>query len=56
MNSRIIDLLGTFGLNDRLTSRSLLPENHVIDYDKVEVILGQLRKKSIDWLTHSIEA
>lgn len=56
MNSRITDLLSTFGLSDRLTSGTLLPEVNKIDYTKVESILGQLRKKSIDWLTHSIEA
>ena len=56
MNSRITDLLSTFGLSDRLTSGTLLPEGNKIDYTKVESILGQLRKKSIDWLTHSIEA
>lgn len=56
MNSRITDLLSTFGLSDRLTSCSLLPEENKIDYTEVESILGRLRKKSIDWLTHSIEA
>lgn len=56
MNSRIIDLLNTFGISDRLASDTLLPEENIIDYGKVQSILVQLRKKSIDWLTHSIEA
>ena len=55
MNSRITDLLKTFGLSDRLSNDALLTSQS-IDYNQVEPILCKLRKESKDWLANSINS
>lgn len=55
MNSRITDLLKTFGLSDRLSNDALLTSQN-IDYNQVEPILCKLRKESKDWLVNSINS
>lgn len=54
-NSRIYDVLNTFGLHDRLYSSD--DENCAmpIDYSKPSAILECLRKDSSDWLLNAIE-
>lgn len=54
--ARIYSLLSMFGLEDRLTSASTLDVKNIpsIDYSKVDVILDELRNKSISFLEKAL--
>ena len=55
-NSRVLDLLETIGLNDRLFKgkHSLKTTELKIDYDRIERTLEALRQKSIEYLKNAI--
>lgn len=54
-NSRIYDILDTFGLQDRFYSDDNMSWSKPIDFSKPAMILKNLRKDSIDWLINAIE-
>lgn len=54
-NSRIYDILNTFGLQDRLYSSNNDNWAKHIDYSKISTKLENLRKDSVDWLINAIE-
>lgn len=57
VNFRYIDLLETFNLEERYVGNNLMEQLHLmkpIDYDKVDSILKQLKKDSIDFLAGAL--
>lgn len=55
-NSRLSDILGKLGLDQRLLSDTdpVEPANHVIDWDDVHARLERRRQESIDFLKNSL--
>lgn len=55
-NSRVLDLLETFGLEERLFKEKYTLKNvkSKINYDRIENIIEDLRKKSIEFLKNAI--
>ena len=57
-NSRIDSLLSIFGLKERLFKSDLNAENAIdaeIDYERVDLILSDLRDKSMDFFKSCLE-
>lgn len=54
-NSRIYDVLKTFGLQDRMYSNDEDNWSKPVNFDKPSAILDNLRKDSVDWLINAIE-
>ena len=54
-NSRIYDLLNHFGLNDRIYIQNSNKWIESIDYTKVQLILSDDRKESLNYLVDAIE-
>lgn len=57
-NSRVLDLLETLGLEERLFEEKYTLENirSKINYDRIENILEDFRKKSIEYLKNAIHS
>lgn len=56
MNSRLYDLLNTYGLSDRLISNFEALDSLVsIDYKAVKEVLTKKKKESVDFLTNSLK-
>ena len=54
-NSRIYDLLEHYGLTDRIYDKDNLSWTENIDYERVQKILDDDRKRSLDYLVNAIE-
>lgn len=54
-NSRVLDILNKFELNNRLIDNRLIINNDDIDYTNVNIKLKELRNDSINYLKQSLE-